>query len=236
MARQARLDLPGIAQHILQGGNDRQPCIFSSIDYDRYRQDLREIAIAEHCAVHAYVLMTNHIHPLLTPRDTGNEARLMQSLGLRYVGYINNRYHRTGTLWEGRYKARAVDGDAYVMRCYRYIELNPVRAAMVADPADYPWSSYHANGSAAYDPLVRTHPAYRQLAATKEERCGAYRQLVSEAMNDEDVADIRLHLYRQRAYRNPRFHAAIEEQLGRRAGPAKIGRPLKARTLEESLL
>lgn len=228
MARQPRLDLPGIAQHIVQRGNDRQPCFFAPIDYQRYRHDLREIAMGEGCAVHAYVLMTNHVHLLLTPQETGSVARLMQSLGRRYVRYINDRYHRTGTLWEGRYKACPVDGDVYLLRCYRYIELNPVRAAMVPDPADYPWSSYHANATGAYDPLVRTHPFYRRLADTSEERCATYSQLVSEAMDDEDIADIRAHLQRQHAYGNPRFRAAIEKQLGRRAGPAKIGRPLKS--------
>lgn len=137
MARQPGLDLPGIAQHVVQRGNDRQPCFFSPIDYQRYRHDLREIAMAEDCAVHAYVLMTNHVHMLLTPCEPGSVARLMQSLGRRYV---NDRYHRTGTLWEGRYKACPVDGKVYLLRCHRYIELNPVRAAMVADPAGYPWS------------------------------------------------------------------------------------------------
>ncbi|GAA0708371.1 hypothetical protein GCM10009105_07910 [Dokdonella soli] len=130
--------------------------------------------MGEDCAVHAYVLMTNHVHLLMTPAETGRVARVMQALGRRYVRYLNDRYHRTGTLWEGRYKACPVGSAAYLLRCYRYIELNPVRAAMVADPADYAWSSFHANALGKHDPLVRMHSSYRALAAADSERCAAF--------------------------------------------------------------
>ena len=131
MPRQPRIDLPHVAQHIVQRGNDRQPCFFTDGDRLRYLGDLRELALYIGCAVHAYVLMTNHVHLLVTPAESGQIPHLMQALGRRYVRYVNTRYRRTGTLWEGRYKACPVHGDAYLMRCYRYIENNPVRAAMV---------------------------------------------------------------------------------------------------------
>lgn len=190
--------------------------------------------MAEECAIHAYVLMTNHVHLLMTPQQSGSVARVMQGLGRRYVRYINDRYHRTGTLWEGRYKACPVDGERYLLCCHRYIDLNPVRAAMVANPADYEWSSFRANALGEYDPLVRAHDCYRALASTSRERCDAYRAIVMEATDDEDTNAIRLHLQRQHAFGGQRFRAAIEAQLGRRAGPARIGRPPKAKHPPES--
>lgn len=128
MPRQPRLDLAGVPQHIVQRGNDRQPCFFQDIDRVRYLDELRGICMRESCAVHAYVLMTNHVHLLITPSAQGQVTRVMQSLGRRYVRYVNDRYRRTGTLWEGRYKACLVDSESYLLRCYRYIELNPLRA------------------------------------------------------------------------------------------------------------
>jgi len=227
MPRRPRLDLPNVPQHVVQRGNDRQPCFFISTDYERYHHELREIALHEGCAVHAYVLMTNHVHLLMTPSATGQIARIMQDLGRRYVRYVNDRHHRTGTLWEGRYKACLVDTDEYLLRCYRYIELNPVRAAMVKTPELYRWSSHGANGFAQDDPLVRPHATYVALGATTQERCITYRQFVSETTSALDLDDIRLHLQRQYAFGSDRFRRAIEAQLGRRAGPAKIGRPAK---------
>ncbi len=125
MARPPRFDVPGVTQHIVQRGNDRLPCFAADLDYVRYLQDLRDAAKENDCAIHAYVLMTNHVHFLATPSTHGAVGRMMQALGRRYVSYFNRRYHRTGTLWEGRYKSCLVDSEEYVLRCYRYIELNP---------------------------------------------------------------------------------------------------------------
>jgi putative transposase len=236
MPRQPRLDLARVPQHVVQRGNDRQPCFFQDIDRIRYLDELREICLREDCAVHAYVLMTNHVHLLMTPQASGQVARVMQALGRRYVRYVNDRYHRTGTLWEGRYKACLVDSESYLLRCYRYIELNPVRAHMVASPADYPWSSYASNAQAMASPLIRPHPSYVDLAANPAERCAAYRALVEQAITPDELDSIRLHLQRQHAYGAERFRAAIEAQLSRRAGPAKIGRPRKSALPSESAL
>lgn len=187
MARRPRIDLPGVPQHVVQRGNDCQPCFFTDADRHCYLQNLREIALRDRCQVHAYVLMTNHVHLLMTPESSGQVARLMQALGRRYVRYVNDRYRRTGTLWEGRYKSSLVDRDTYLLRCYRYIELNPVRARMCADPADYPWSSHAANAFGRDDVVVPPHPNYRALGATREERCAAYRAIAMEALTDEDI-------------------------------------------------
>lgn len=227
MPRQPRLDLAGVPQHVVQRGNDRQPCFFQDIDRIRYLDELREICFREDCAVHAYVLMTNHVHLLMTPRACGQVARIMQALGRRYVRYINDRYHRTGTLWEGRYKACLVDSETYLLRCYRYIELNPLRACMVASPVEYRWSSYACNAEAEANPLIRPHMSYLKLGAPRAERCAACSALVEQAITPDELDSIRLHLQRQHAYGTERFRTAVEAQLSRRAGPAKIGRPKK---------
>jgi putative transposase len=182
MPRTKRLDIAGVAQHVIQRGNDRQACFFREGDYRRYMQDLREAALQSECKVHAYVLMTNHIHLLVTPPSEGAVGRMMQAVGRRYVRYVNASICRTGTLWEGRYKASLVDAERYVMACYRYIELNPVRAGMVASPDDYRWSSFAANALGRFDPLVAPHDVYRRLATDDAQRCAWYRELVAEAL------------------------------------------------------
>src|SRR5262249_3846235 len=146
------------------------------------------------------------------------------------------RYRRTGTLWEGRYKSCLVDSDTYLLQCYRYIELNPLRAGMVAHPEAYPWSSFLCNGLGVDDPLVRPHTNYLSLGATSEERLAAYRSLVMEVCNEDEVDQTRRHLQQQHALGSARFRFAIEAQLARRAGPAKIGRPEKAALDGESAL
>lgn len=152
MARQPRFDLPGVPQHIVQRGNDRQPRFADTAGYLRYRQELGEAARKHGCTLHAYVLMTNHVHLLATPAEPGGISRMMQAIGRRYVAAFNARYRRTDTLWEGRFKSALVDSERYVLACYRYIELNPVRAGMVAAPGDYRWSSYHANADGRTEP------------------------------------------------------------------------------------
>ncbi|KFN42799.1 transposase [Arenimonas oryziterrae] len=225
MPRTQRLDIAGVAQHVVQRGNDRQPCFFREIDYLRYLQELREASIKLDCRVHAYVLMTNHVHLLVTPGAAGAIGRLMQTLGRRYVGALNDTLGRTGTLWEGRYKASLVDSERYVLACYRYIELNPVRAGMVASPADYRWSSCACNSQGVSNPLVRPHSAYQQIARDDEQRRVLYRDLVSQGISEDDLTAIRLYAQRQRALGSARFQQSIEAMLGRRAGLGKPGRP-----------
>lgn len=227
MPRQPRIDLPGIAQHVIQRGNDRQPCFFTELDYQRYRTELRELALRADVAIHAYVLMTNHVHLLMTPAESGQISWLMQALGRRYVRHVNDRYHRTGTLWEGRYKSCPVGDHPHLLQCARYIELNPVRAAMVAEPGHYAWTSYRLTAHGANDPLVQPHPAYLQLGETPRERQTTWRALVMQAVPPEETEAIRRHLQRQHAFGPDRFRKAIEAQLGRSCGPRRIGRPPK---------
>jgi putative transposase len=170
---------------VIQRGNDWQPCFFADADYLRYLQELREPALKAHCLMHAYVLMTNHVHLLVTPPTSGQIGRLMQALGRRYARYVNNRYRRTGTLWEGRYKACLVDRDTYLLHCYRYIELNPARARMTAAPEDYRWSSHAANAFGTPDLLIHPHPNYIALGSTDVARQETYRAMVRQALSDD---------------------------------------------------
>ena len=142
MPRRARISMPGIPWHIIQRGNNRSACFYAEEDYRLYLDHLKEQADKYGCAVHAYVLMTNHVHLLLTPEKENSAALLMKNLGQRYVQYINRTYRRSGTLWEGRFRSCLTQTEDYVLACYRYIELNPVRANMVNHPRAYPWSSY----------------------------------------------------------------------------------------------
>jgi putative transposase len=180
MPRHQRLDLADVAQHVIQRGNNRQPCFFREIDYVRYQQDLREAAVDAGVDIHAYVLMTNHVHLLVTGTKMGAVARMMQSLGRRYVRYVNDALGRTGTLWEGRFKSSLVDSERYLLACYRYIELNPVRAGMVADASSYQWSSLGSNGFGRADGVITPHPAYLQLHPQQDERQARYRAFLME--------------------------------------------------------
>ena len=163
MPRRPRLSLAGIPWHIIQRGNNRSACFYADDDYRKYLDTLKEQAIKFDCAIHAYALMTNHVHLLLTPARQDSAALLMKHLGQRYVQYINRCYRRSGTLWEGRFRSCLTQSEDYVLACYRYIELNPVRANMVQCPGDYPWSSYRANGDGRANPLLTPHAEYLRL-------------------------------------------------------------------------
>lgn len=228
MPRPPRYALPGIPQHVLQRGNNRQPVFFCDDDYRFYLASVT-LAAAQHAiAVHAYVLMTNHVHLLVTPQQASGIAKLMQSIGRRYVQYINATYQRTGTLWEGRYRASLVDTDRYFFLCARYIELNPVRAAMVAHPATYPWSSYRWHASGEPDPVITDHALYQALGRTPHERQGAYRALFHDDIAEGVLQEIRTAVHHCRVLGTERFKDVIERVLARRIRPGKAGRPRKA--------
>lgn len=222
MARLPRLNLPGFAQHVIQRGNNREACFYAESDYKAYLTFLKDAAATHQVAIHAFVLMTNHVHMLLTPHDEQGVCRMMQSLGRRYVQYFNYTYARTGTLWEGRYKSTLVDADNYLLTVYRYIELNPVRASMADHASDYPWSSYQGNAVGKPIELLTPHPLYQQLGKTDEERQSAYRALFQGRMAERDVAAIRDATNKAWVLGDDRFKAQIEARTGRR--PMPLGR------------
>ncbi len=156
----AVFNLPGCAQHVIQRGNNREACFYGEPDYKAYLAFLKDASIKYEVAIHAFVLMTNHVHLLVTPNNEIGVSRMMQALGRKYVQYFNFTHGRTGTLWEGRYKSTLVDADNYVLTVYRYIELNPVRANMVAHASEYPWSSYRGNALGVPISLLTPHSLY----------------------------------------------------------------------------
>jgi len=170
MPRRSRVHLDGVPLHIVQRGHDRAPCFFGEEDYLSYLRWLGEALAECRCALHAYVLMSNHVHLLLTPKKAEAVPRLVISVGRRYVQYVNRSYRRSGTLWDSRYKSSSIQAHTYLLACQRYIELNPVRAAMVDDPAHYRWSSYRANGLGLADTLLTPHALYRSLGDGDKER------------------------------------------------------------------
>jgi putative transposase len=225
MPRPPRLDLAGIPQHIVQRGVDRRPCFVLDVHYREYLRHLLDQAQAHGCDVHAYVLMCNHVHLLATPIETGGVGRLMQSLGRRYVGFFNVTMERTGTLWEGRFKSCLVESDAYLLHCYRYIELNPVRAGITDDPGGYQWSSYHRNGLGGSDPLVTPHAGYLALGLSDAERRAAYRAIVAQGCEQVEADEIRAMTSRQRAFGGRQFQYDLEASHHRPMGTVKRGRP-----------
>jgi putative transposase len=228
MPRQARLALAGVSTHLVQRGIDRSACFFCDDDRLHYLALLTELAPALGCAVHAYVLMTNHVHLLVTPSRADALSRLMRQLNQRYVQAINRAYRRSGTLWEGRFRSCLVESEAYMLACYRYIELNPVRAAMVRDPHDYPWSSHRMNVSTLPSKLLTPHALFLALAPDAPGRAAAYRNLVVQDMPETVIADIRRATAGSHALGSPRFQEQIGAMLGRRVAPGVPGRPRKA--------
>ena len=225
MPRKPRFNLIGIPQHVIQRGNNREPCFYAEQDYRRYFDDLREVAEKYRCRVHAYVLMTNHVHILVTPMVEYGISQMMQALGRRYVYYINKTYKRSGTLWEGRYKASLIDSDAYLLTCMRYIELNPVRANMVSHPGEYQWSSYQANAQDGVDPLIEHHPLYKALGATDESRQSAYRELFRHHIDNETLHEIRASLNHELVLGRSYFKEKIEKLTARQTQLGQPGRP-----------
>ncbi len=217
MTRPARLFLEGVPLHVVQRGVDRANIFFGDADFDLYRHWLGKAAREHGCDVHAYVLMTNHVHLLLTPRDEGGVGRMMQSLGGRYVKYLNERLGRSGTLWEGRYRATAVDSERYFLACCRYIELNPVRAGLVGHPGGWRWSSWHAHSEGTRDGVLAPHAILDGLGTA------AYAALVASALAEDVVEAIRAATRSGPPLGDERFRARFGTPPRPRGRPRKNG-------------
>ena len=227
MPRRARISLSGVPHHIIQRGNNRDACFYSDQDYQFYLDWLKEYGEISRCQVHAYVLMTNHVHLLVTPQTESGVGMLMRRLGQRYVQYINRTYRRSGTLWEGRFKSCITREEDYVLGCYRYIELNPVRAGMVSHPAEYRWSSYRINAQGESSDLVMPQIIYQQIAGNRESRLAGYRDLFRYHLDPGLVDEIREATNGNYALGSDRFKSQIESAIGRRVERGRSGRPRK---------
>ncbi|HEX8786512.1 MAG TPA: transposase [Telluria sp.] len=225
MARRKRLVLPAIPLHIIQRGNNRSPCFAGDADYLVYLSLLRKYATEAACQIHAYVLMSNHVHLLLSSDKHAGPSKLMRRLGQHYVQYFNRRHGRSGTLWEGRFRSCLVDNESYLLICQRYIELNPVRARMVEAPEAYPWSSYRANALGADDALVTPHPVYAGLGPHDAERRAVYRHLFRDGLSAQLLKDIRQASNGNRPLGPASFVAAMAGMTGQDAAPRRRGRP-----------
>lgn len=226
MSRPSRIDLVGIPQHIIQRGNNRQVCFINNEDFAAYVHWLTVYARKFDVQIHAWVLMTNHVHLLCTPMQHKAISQMMQGLGRQYVRYFNKRHNRTGTLWEGRFKSCLVQQDAYLLEVYRYIELNPVRAGMVTFPDEYCWSSYRINALGKASSLCSPHTVYLDLGVTAELRREVYRTLVEARVDVELNTEIRKATNKGLVLGDESFKLKVEDVIGRRVTEGKRGRPL----------
>ena len=223
MARTARISVPGYPHHLIQRGNNRQRVFFDDKDRARYLELLQIAARENRVAIHAWVLMDNHVHLLATPAGEGGLSRFMQKLGAAYVGWYNHRHRRTGTLWEGRYRSGLIDADSRLLACIRYIELNPVRAGMVESPADWRWSSARHHLGLEVSPLLTEHSIFWTLGNTPFEREARWREFLLAPFPSEESLEFTRACLRGRALGSPDFL----RQTGQPLAPRRRGRPSK---------
>jgi len=234
MARHPRIVLPGQPQHVIQRGNNRDVIFASEDDYLFYLEKLGAACKRFDCELHAYVLMTNHVHLLMTPQSGDGIGKVMQSLGRSYVQYFNYQYKRTGTLWEGRYKSTLLDSESYLLTCSRYIELNPVRAGMVDHPGEYRWSSYGHNALGQGNGLITPHELYLRLGKSSEERCEGYRHLFDAHIDELALADIREATNKSWVLGSGKFREQVEALTKLQASPKARGGDRKSKEYRES--
>jgi putative transposase len=228
MARLPRLSIAGYPHHVIQRGNDREAIFVDRDDYGRYLQALAEVTRTLEVAVHAFVLMPNHVHLLMTPPDAKAVGRAMQAIGRRYVRWFNDRHARTGALFEGRYRSTLVEADRYLLACMRYIDLNPVRAGLVDGPSAYRWSSCGHYFGLRVDPVIAEHAVYWALGNTPFERQLAYRKLFETELPAADLQAIRYATNSGWALGQRDFADRLVAETGRRATPGARGRPRRA--------
>lgn len=225
MARLPRLTLPGFVHHVIQRGNDRQLIVRDDSDRLFLLGLVMDQAVAHQVAVHAYVLMDNHFHLLLTPSTVDGLPQMMQAVGRRYVRYFNDRHGRTGTLWEGRYRSTLIQTERYLLACMAYLDLNPVRAGLVAQPKDYPWSSYRHYAGVSPARGLTPHAIYWEMGNTPFAREASYAEMVQAGIPvavQSAVAASALHGW---ALGDSDFVSELQQRTPRRVSPGRAGRP-----------
>tara|TARA_R110002073_G_C9412255_1_gene575365 strand:- start:787 stop:1488 length:702 start_codon:yes stop_codon:yes gene_type:complete len=226
----------GNVYDIFQKRNTRETCFFEPENYRTYLKYMSEVLPLYGNSLHAYCLMTNHVHLLITPCLENSISNLMKVVCSRYAQYINRKYSRTGTLWEGRHKSSAIDSQNYLLKCYRYIELNPVRASMVVRPEEYVWTSYHYNAWGYQDNLISAHETYLALGQkSQEHRCSIYRKLFKKTLSRDDISAIRKSAHYSMPLGSDKFVEQISRKIGKTLGYAARGRPQKELIKNKSL-
>lgn len=228
MARQPRLVIPGLPHHVFQRGHNRQDVFRSDADRMAWKSMMMDAMREANVQVHAYVMMGNHYHLLVTPADTKGLSTAIQMIGRRYVARFNAIYQRTGALWEGRFKAMPIVEDRYYLACLRYIELNPVRAGVVLDAQDYEWSSARHHLGLCEESWLQFHPLYWRLGNTPFERQNAYAQLLAAGLVESELADLHQSVQKGLALGSPSTLDAWSEKLNRHLHARARGRPTKA--------
>jgi putative transposase len=228
MARLPRLILPGQPHHVILRGNNRQAIFFSDLDRQQLLSTLSEVAVLYGVSVHAYVLMDNHFHLLVTPSTAEALSRMMQALGRRYVGWFNARHQRSGTLWEGRFRAGLIEGERHLLACMRYIELNPVRAGLCQQPAEWPWSSAAHHLGHVRQALITEHPLYWSMGNTPFEREHAYREFVGQGVPPQEQLMFTEAVLRGRPVASESFLRPLAPEHERVVARRPRGRPRKA--------
>ncbi len=227
MPRSARLVLPGIPLHVIQRGVNRAALFIDDEDRRHYLRLLRNACRKQAVAIHAFVLMGNHVHLLITPSTVEGLAPAMRQCGQNYVQYFNKRHVRSGTLLEGRFKSCLVDSDGYLLMVHRYIELNPVRAAMVAFPEEYRWSSVRVYLGLEHNPMLTPHPCYTLLGPSPEARANAYSEWLRASIQPDERERIVIYVAQERALGSPRFQDMVGRALQRSVVCRPAGRPVK---------
>jgi putative transposase len=234
MARQARTALPGYTYHVIQRGNNHQQIFATEADRREMLELLLEASREQAVAIHSYVLMDNHLHLLLTPSTQEGLSKMMQSIGRSYVLRFNKRQGRSGTLFEGRFRSALVQSERYLLACMAYIDLNPVRAQMVAQAQDFAWSSYAHYSGGLSDRLITPHPHFFNLGNTPFSRERAYQELVQAGLTTQQQAQITQTLLKNHALGDDEFVLSLEKQTEKRLRVSKAGRPLGSKSLQNS--
>lgn len=232
MARLPRLIVPNQPHHVIQQGHDSQLIFREPEDYQRFLGWLRESAREFKVAIHAYVLMPNHLHLLATPADEGGLAQAMQRTGRYYVPWFNAKYGRSGSLFQGRFKTSVIDAAPYFMQCSQYIEFNPVRTQVAGDALAYPWSSYAHHAGVKPDPVITDHALYWALGNTPFQREAAYKELVERPLTARQLEAIGHALLKGWPLGSDAFKRELQNKAKRQVLPAKRGRPFKVKVAE----
>lgn len=227
MARLARLVIPNQLHHVLQRGHDGKVVFNDAEDFTQFLLFLSAAAKQFAIKIHAYVLMPDHWHLIVTPSDTTGLGKMMQWIGRQYVPYFNRKTGRQGTLWQGRFKAAPIEAAPYFLPCMQYVEGNPQRAGLVSDPLDYPWSSFAHHVGAKIDPLISDHAIYWELGNTPFQREARYREMMRQGLSQDVITKMTQSTVKSWLLGSESFQADMAKLTERRVVPAKRGRPNK---------